>query len=145
MISLSELQPDLGLKMLLEGKVSIAISTSESRIAEVYRQGERPNTDLGDEFIDILPNGIIRAITKPLGAYRGNLAVVLYCKAQSDGTTKFNRTNSMLKQVEELVNCKASGKYYFKVNPYNLITPATYNSATGYTTTVVNIEWNTTE
>lgn len=145
MITLAELHPDKALETLLQGNVSIAISASESRIAEVYRQGERPNTDLGDEFIDVLPNGVVQAMTKPLGVYRGNLAVTLYCKAQSDGTTKFNRINSMLSQVESLANYKSSGKFFFKITPSNVITPMTYNSATGYTTITINIEWNTTE
>ena len=145
MIPLSQLQPDKALKDLLDGNVSIAISSSESRIAEVYRQGERPNTDLGGEFIDVLYNGTIRAMTKPMGVYRGNLAVTLYCKAQSDGTAKFNRINSMVSQVESLVNCKSSGKFFFEINPSNVITPMTYNSATGYITMTINIEWNTTE
>ena len=145
MIPLSQLQPDKALKDLLDGKVSIAMSASESRIAKVYRQGERPNTDLGDEFIDVLYNGTIRAMTKPMGVYRGNLAVTLYCKAQSDGTAKFNRINSMVSQVESLVKDKSSGKYFFAITPNNVITPMSYNSATGYMTMVVNIEWHTTE
>ena len=145
MITLSQLHPDKALKDLLDGNVEIAISSSESRIAKVYGQGERPNTNLGDEFIDVLYNGTIRAMTKPMSVYRGNLAVTLYCKAQSDGTSKSNRLNSMLSQVESLVNNKASGKFFFKINPSNVITPMTYNSATGYTTITINIEWNTTE
>lgn len=145
MISLSQLEPDKALKDLLDGKVEIAISSSESRIAKVYRQGERPNIDLGDEFIDVLYNGTIRAMTKPMGVYRGNLAITLYCKAQSDGTAKFNRITSMLKQVELLVNNKASGKYFFAIPLNNIITPMSYNAATGYMTMVVNIEYRTTE
>ena len=145
MITLAELHPDKALEALLEGNVSIAISASESRIAEVYRQGERPNTDLGDEFIDVLPNGVSRAMTKPMGVFRGNLAVTLYCKAQSNGTAKENRINSMLSQVESLVNSKVSGKFFFEITPSNVITPMTYNSTTGYTTITINIEWNTTE
>lgn len=145
MITLSELHPDKALEALLQDNVSIAISASESRIAEVYRQGERPNTNLGDEFIDVLPNGVVRAMTKPMGVFRGNLALTIYCKAQSNGTAKENRINSMLSQVESLVNCKASGKFFFKIIPSNAITPMTYNSATGYTTITINIEWNTTE
>lgn len=145
MITLAELHPDEALETLLEGNVSIAISENESRIAEVYRQGERPNTNLGDEFIDVLPNGVVRAMAKPMGVYRGNLAVTLYCKAQSNGTAKSNRINSMLSQMELLVNCKSSGKFFFKINPSNVITPMTYNSSTGYITQTINIEWNTTE
>lgn len=145
MIKLSELHPDKALEMLLEGNVSIEISEEESRVALIYRQGERPNTDLGDEFIEILPNGVVRAMTKPMGVYRGNLAVILYCKAQSDGTAKENRINSMLSQLESLVNCKSSSKFFFEINPSNVITPISYNSATGYTTMTLNVEWHTTE
>jgi hypothetical protein len=145
MIPLSELQPDKALKDLIDDNIFIALSPSESRIAEVYRQGERPNTDLGDEFIDVLYNGAIRAMTHPLGAYRGNLAVTLYCKAQSDGTAKFNRIYSMLRQVELLVKGKSSGKYFFTITPNNVITPMSYNSATGYMMMVINIEFHTTE
>lgn len=145
MILLSELHPDVALKSLLEGNVSIAISDDESRIADIYRQGERPNVDLSDEFIEILPNGVIQSMVKPMGLYRGNLAVMIYCKAQSDGTAKFNRINSILGQVERLVHCKSNGKYFFEINLANLITPFTYNSSTGYTSMILNVSWNTTE
>lgn len=144
-MNIKDLQPDQALKELLDGKVQIALSASESRIAEVYRQGERPNTDLGDEFVDILHNGVIRSMTKPLGLYRGNLAVTIYCKAQTDGTAKFNRINSMLSQVESLVKCKSSGKFFFEINEDNIITPITTNATTGYSTIVLNIDWHTTE
>ena len=144
-MNIKDLQPDQALKELLDGKVEIALSASESRIAEVYRQGERPNTDLGDEFVDILHNGVIRSMTKPLGLYRGNLAVTIYCKAQTDGTAKFNRINSMLSQVESLVKCKSSGKFFFEINEDNIITPITTNATTGYSTIVLNIDWHTTE
>ena len=145
MITLAELNPDQALEALLEGNVSIAVSASESRVASVYRQGERPNTDLGDEFIEVLPNGVVRAMTKPMGVFRGNLAVTLYCKAQSNGVAKENRINSMLSQVESLVNFKLSGKFFFEINPDNVITPLSYNSATGYTTMTINVKWHTTE
>jgi hypothetical protein len=142
---IKDLQPDQALKDLLEGKVKIALSTNESRIAKVYKQGERPNVDLGDEFLDILYNGTIMSMTKPLGAYRGNLAITLYCKANTDGTAKFNRINSILSQVEALCKGKISGKFFFDINEDNIITPITINATTGYATIVVNVVWHTTE
>ena len=145
MITISQLHPDKALKGLLDGKIEIAMSSSEKRIAKVYHQGERPNTNLGDEFIDVLYNGTIRAMTKPLGVYRGNLAIMLYCKAQSDGTGKFNRLESMVHQVELLVNEKGYDRYFFAIAPNEVITPMSYNATTGYTTTVLNIEYHTTE
>lgn len=145
MINIKDLQPDQALKDLLDGKVEIALSSSDSRIAKVYKQGERPNTDLGDEFIDILYNGSIRSMTKPFGLYRGNLAITIYCKAQTDGTAKSNRINSMLSQVESLSKNKLRGKFFFEVNEDNIITPITTNATTGYSTIVLNIAWHTTE
>lgn len=145
MIRLKDLQPDQALKDLLDGKITIDVSANESRIAKVYKQGERPNTNLGDEFVEILHNGVIRSMTKPFGYYRGNLAITLYCKAQSDGTAKFNRINSMLSQLETLVNGKSSGKFFFDINEDNIITPISVNATTGYATIVLNIAWHTTE
>lgn len=145
MISLSQIQPDKALKDLLDGKVFVAISSSEKRVVKVYYQGERPNVGLDDEFIDVLYNGTIRAMTNPMGVYRGNLAITLYCKAQSDGTSKSNRINSMLSQVETLTNGKVSNKVFFKVDLGNVITPISYNPTTGYTTMALNVEYHTTE
>lgn len=145
MIRLEDLQPDQALKTLLEGKIEIALSEDNSRIAQIYKQGERPSTIAGDEFIEILHNGVIRSMTKPFGFYRGNLAIMLYCKAQSNGVAKFNRINSMLNQVESLCNGKSSGKFFFAINEDNIITPVSINSTTGYATIVVNIAWHTTE
>lgn len=145
MITLAELHPDKALADLLQGKVSIAISSKQNRIVKVYAQGERPNVNLSDEFIEILPNGLIRAMTEPMGVYRGNLALMFYCKAQSNSTAKSNRINSMLSQVESLTHYKHNGKFLFKINANNLITPLSYNASTGYTTTTINIEWHTTE
>jgi hypothetical protein len=145
MIRLKDLQPDQALKDLLDGKITIDVSANESRIAKVYKQGERPNTNLGDEFVEILHNGVIRSMTKPFGFYRGNLAIMLYCKAQTDGTAKFNRINSMLSQMETLTKGKSSGKFFFDINEDNIITPISVNATTGYATMTLNIAWHTTE
>lgn len=145
MIRLKDLQPDQALKDLLDGKITIDVSANESRIAKVYKQGERPNTNLGDEFVEILHNGVIRSMTKPFGYYRGNLAITLYCKAQSDGTAKSNRISSMLSQIEALTSSKPSGKFFFAINEDNIITPISVNATTGYATIVLNIAWHTTE
>ena len=145
MIRLKDLQPDQALKELLDGKINIALSETESRIAKVYKQGERPNINLVDEFVDILHNGVIRSMTKPFGFYRGNLAIMLYCKANADGTVKSNRINSMLSQMETLISGKASGKFFFDINEDNIITPVSVNTTTGYATITLNIAWHTTE
>lgn len=145
MIKLTELQPDKALQDLLKDNIEVNVSDTESRIIEVYRQGERPNVDLGEEFIDVLRNGVIRSTTTPMGVCKGNLAVTIYCKAQSNGVSKFNRINSILDQLEVLIHRKLSGKFFFEINIDNVITPMIYNETTGYTTLSLNVEWYTTE
>ena len=144
MMILSDLHPDRALKKILENKVAIDISSLETRIASIYCQGERPNTDLEDEFIEVLFNGTIRAMAHPLGVYKGNLAITLYCKSQSNGVSKLNRIDSMVKQVEALINYKSKDNIYFEINPNNVITPIIYNEATGYTTMTLNVEFKST-
>jgi hypothetical protein len=142
-MEIKDLNPNQALKDLLIGKVNITLSESESRTVAIYKQGERPNVDLGDEFIDVLNNGIISSTTKPFGMFKGNLAVTLYCKANADGTAKLKRINSMLSQVESLVKDKKSGDYFFEFVPNNVITPITVDSTSGYAILVVNISWYT--
>lgn len=144
MSTISSLAPDQALVTLLENKISIEVSATEDKVIPVYRQSGRPNTDSDDEFVEVLYNGTIQAVTKPLGLCRGNLAVVIYCRAFSDGTAKFNRLESMLAQIETLAHCQVNDNVYFEVDSNNLITPITYDSETGYSILVLNIEWHTT-
>lgn len=139
---ISKIAPDKALVSLIDGEIKIDISADEYRVVPIYRQGSRPNTDSEEEFIEVLNNGIIRAITKPIGLYKGNLAVVVYCKALADGTAKFNRIESILSQLEQLVNCNVGEDVYFEVDSNNLITPLTYDSESGYSIVILNIEWH---
>lgn len=145
MSTIATLAPDKALVSLIEGKISVNLSSTESRIVPVYRQGGRPNTVEDEEFIDVLHNGVIKAITRPLGAYKGNLAVAIYCKAFDDGTAKFNRIESIMVQLEALVSFRYGSEIYFEVDNNNLITPLTYDAESGYSIVILNIEWHTTQ
>lgn len=139
----SEIRPDLDLKALLDGQIVLRKSATESVVIDVYAQGERPNTGLASEFVDILFNGAVRSLTKPIGVLRGNVAVSVYVKSYEDGSVFQYRVDSIMKQIEEKVSSAPSGDYFFEINPDNIITPTTTNIASGYSTTILNIEWHT--
>ena len=141
---IANLAPDQALASLLENKISIALSAEENKVVPTYRQNGRPNTDSEDEFVEVLYNGTIQSVTKPFGMFRGNLAVVIYCRAFSDGTAKFNRMQSILAQIESLAHCQEFNGVYFEVDSNNLITPISYDPETGYSILVLNVGWHTT-
>nr|WP_304651413.1 hypothetical protein [Bacteroides acidifaciens] len=142
-MTLSDLTPDTALAALLDGKVEVQISATNSRKLRAYAQAEQPQTGLADEFISVLYNGTVRSLTRPLGLFRGNLALTIYCKSNSDGTAKKKRIASMVTQCVELVNEQTADGYYFELDPANVITPITVNLTNGYATTVLNVEWRT--
>lgn len=144
-MTLSELTPDMALAALLDGKVEVQTSETKKYAVKAYAQAEQPQTGLDDEFISIFYNGTVRSMTRPLGVFRGNLALTLYCKSNSDGTAKRKRIASMIEQAVALVNCKTSQGFFFELNPASVITPTTVNLTNGYATTVMNVEWHTTE
>lgn len=143
-MTLSELTPDTALAALLDGKVTVQTSATKSRTVKAYAQAEQPQTGLGEEFMSVFYNGTVRSLTRPLGLFRGNLALTLYCKSNSDGTAKKKRIASMVEQCVELVNGKVSQGFFFELDPSNVITPTTVNLTNGYATTVLNVEWHTT-
>lgn len=142
-MNLSDLTPDMALAALLDGKVVVQISATNSRKLRAYAQAEQPQTGLDDEFISIFYNGTVRSITRPIGVFRGNLALTLYCKSNSDGTAKRKRIASMIDQATNLVNGMTSQGFFFESDPANVITPTTVNLTNGYATTVLNVEWST--
>ena len=139
----SEIRPDLAIKALLEGQIVLQKSATESAVIDVYAQGERPNTGLASEFVEILFNGAVRSLTKPIGVLRGNVVVSVYVKSYEDGSVFQYRVDSIMKQIEEKVSYASSGDYFFEINPDNIITPTTVNMTSGYSTTILNIEWHT--
>ena len=139
----SQIRPDLALKALLDEQIVLRKSATESVVIDVYAQVERPNTGLASEFVEILFNGAVRSLTKPIGVLRGNVVVSVYVKSYEDGSVFQYRVDSIMKQIEEKVSSASSGDYFFEINPDNIITPTTTNIASGYSTTILNIEWHT--
>ena len=139
----SEIRPDLALKNLLDGNIILQKSETEFADVKVYAQGERPNDGLDSEFVEILLNGSIRSVTKPTGLLRGSIALAVYVKAYDDGSVFQYRVDALLKLIEEKVSSSAWENYFFEINPNNIITPTTVNVTTGYSTTILNINWHT--
>ena len=139
----SEIRPDIALKKLLEGNLILQRSETDFADVKVYAQGERPNDRLDSEFVEILLNGSIRSVTKPIGLLRSSIALVVYVKTYDDGSVFQYRVDSLLKLIEEKVSNIMSGDYFFEINPDNIITPTTVNVTTGYSTTILNIQWHT--
>lgn len=139
----SDIRPDLALKELLEGNILLQKSDSDTVTIDVYAQGEAPHTGLASEFIEILINGVVRSITKPIGVLKGNLAVQVFVKSYEDGSVFQYRIDSIVKQIEEKVSNATSGCYFFEFNLDNIITPATTSLTSGYSTQILNVKWHT--
>ena len=139
------INPDEKLKLWLDDQITVQVSDIESRKVLVYHQGSRPNTDLPDEFIEVLFNGVIRSRTKPIGFLEGNLAVTIYCKANADGTAKFNRVKSIETQLASLVSGKVTGGFFYELNLGSVIVPLQINTTIGYSTKTLNVTWHTTD
>ena len=139
----SEIRPDIALKKLLEGNLILQRSETDFADVKVYAQGERPNDGLDSEFVEILLNGSIRSVTKPIGLLKSSIALAVYVKTYDDGSVFQYRVDALLKLIEEKVSNVVSGDYFFEINLDNIITPTTVNVTTGYSTTILNIEWHT--
>lgn len=141
MTNIAEIQPDVELKKLLEGFITVHTSLNSFYRVSVYAQAERPDTGLNDAFIDILNNGVTTAMVQnPMGIFTGNLSVNIYCKLGSKATVKRNRTMDIISQIEREVQNRRSGRYFFSIDPYNVITQPTTNSS-GYSTAAINVRW----
>lgn len=140
-MTLAELQPDVALAALLNEKVEVQTSATSKYAIRAYEQAKMPNKGLADEFLTVQSNGVVTSRTKPLGLFKSNLALTLYCKSNADGTAKTARLKQMIGQCVELVDRKSSQGFFFELDPTNVITPPTVNLTTGYATTVINVAW----
>lgn len=144
-MTLADLTPDVALAALLNEKVEVQTSATSKYAIKAYEQAKMPNKGLADEFLTVQSNGVINSRTNPLGLFYGNLALTLYCKANADNTAKTARLKQMISQCVELVDCKTSQVFFFKLPPDNVITPPYVNPTNGYATTTINVAWHTTD
>lgn len=143
-MTLDALTPDVALSGLLDSKVEVQTSATKKYAIRCYADGKQPNKGLGDEFLSVLWNGAAVALAQPTGLFRGNIALTVYCKTQGDGTVKTQRVRQILGQCHALTDGKTADGFFFRLDPTQVITPTTPNLTTGYSITVINVEWRET-
>lgn len=142
MSAIADLNPDVALAALLDGKVRVQTSATQSHTIRAYADEERPNKNLADEFIDVEWNGGAQSLTEDPALFRGNLMLTIWCKAQTDGRAKKKLVKQIVSQVADAIyRVPTRGGYYFRFDPTNVITPTTTNLTTGYSTTILNVKW----
>lgn len=141
MSTIANVNPDAVLAALLDGKVSVQTSATQSHTIRAYADEERPNKNLADEFIDVERNGGAQSLTEDPALFRGNLMLTIWCKAQTDGRAKNKLVKQIVSQVAPLVHRKVSQGFVFTFDPTNVITQTTTNLTTGYSTTILNVKW----
>lgn len=145
MNTIADLNPDAVLAKLLDNKIKVQTSATQSHTIRAYGDEERPNKNLADEFIDVEWNGGAQSLTEDLALFKGNLMLTIWCKAQTDGRAKKKLVKQIVSQVAPLIHRKVSQGFVFTFDPTNVITPTTTNLTTGYSTTILNVEWHVTD
>ena len=143
-MSIANLNPDVVLAEALADNVVVNTSATKKRTIKAFPANKQPNKDLPKEYLSVYQNGIIQSKTKPIGLYYGNLALAIFVEMQSDGTAKTQRIQQIMEQCEAMVNSRSYGGFHYELDTENLITPTTPNISTGYSTTILNVEWHTT-
>lgn len=149
MSTIADLNPDVALAALLDGKVTVQTSATQSHTIRCYADGKQPSVGLADEFLSLTWNGAARSLTQDPAIFSGSLMLIVSCKllnSTRDGqTVNTSRVRKILAQVAPLVHRKVSQGFIFTFDPSQVITPTTTNLTTGYSTTILNVEWHVTD
>ena len=129
------------LAKLLDNKIKVQTSATQSHTIRTYDDESRPNKGVGDEWVDVEWNGVARSLTDDPALFRGNLLLTVWVKAQPDGRAKKKIVRQIVSQIAPLVHLAVAGGYVFRFDPSQVITPTTTNLTTGYSTTILNVEW----
>ena len=140
-MKIEELNPDEVLASLLDGKVEVQTSETEKHPITCYADNKTPGTDLGDEFLSVMLNGPVGTVAEV--RFKGNIALTIFCRLLEDGTAKTRRIRSIIGQCRMKAMSRSVNGFLFRMDPKQVITPTTPNLMTGYSTTVINVEWRT--
>lgn len=141
MSTIADITPDIVLAKLLDNKIKVQTSATQSHTIRTYDDESRPNKGVGDEWVDVEWNGVARSLTDDPALFRGNLLLSVWVKAQPDGRAKKKIVRQIVSQIAPLVHLAVAGGYVFRFDPSQVITPTTTNLTTGYSTTILNVEW----
>ena len=142
MSTIADIAPDIVLAKLLDNKIRVQTSATQSHAIRAYDDESRPNKGVGDEWVDVEWNGVARSLTDDPALFRGNLLLTVWVKAQPDGRAKKKIVRQIVSQIAPLVHLAVAGGYVFRFDPSQVITPTTTNLTTGYSTTILNVEWH---
>ena len=141
MSTIADIAPDIVLAKLLDNKIKVQTSATQSHTIRAYDDESRSNKGVGDEWVDVEWNGVARSLTDDPALFRGNLLLTVWVKAQPDGRAKKKIVRQIVSQIAPLVHLTVAGGYVFRFDPSQVITPTTTNLTTGYSTTILNVEW----
>ena len=141
MSTIADIAPDIVLAKLLDNKIKVQTSATQSHAIRAYDDESRPNKGVGDEWVDVKWNGVARSLTDDPALFRGNLLLTVWVKAQPDDRAKKKIVRQIVSQIAPLVYLAVAGGYVFRFDPSQVITPTTTNLTTGYSTTILNVEW----
>lgn len=141
----SDIEPDVALQGFLDGLVEVGLPDGSKAKVKVYSDWERPTNELPDDFITVYINGDIDGLGGKVSYGDGNIMVSLYCKMNDDGSVKRNRVKKILHQIDDKIEKKVIGDYFFEYDKPRFITPTTPNQSSGYSITTLNLKWHTTE
>ena len=150
MSTIADLNPDAVLAALLDGKVTLEhVGDVAILTLKAYADGKQPSKGLDDAFLSVTWNGSAQSLTEDPALFKGNLMLIISCKllnSTRDGqTVNTSRVRKILSQVAPLVHRKVSQGFVFGFDPTQVITPTTTNLTTGYSTTILNVEWRVTD
>lgn len=140
-MTIADLNPDTVLAKLLDDKIRVRTSATQSHTIRCYDDESRPNKGVGDEFVQIGWNGPVKSLTQDSGPYSGDLMLEVWVKTQTDGRAKKKLVRQIVAQVAPLVHRKVAGGFVFTFDSSQVITPTTVNLSNGYSTTILNVEW----
>lgn len=146
MTSIADLNPDVALAALLDGKVSIDYGSKDGvQKVPCYAAGVQPEKGLPKNFISVEWNGGAQSLTEEPALFKGNLMLIIYCELLNSTvkgqTVNTGRVRKLLAQIAPLIHRKVSQGFVFTFDPTNVITPTTTNLTTGYSTTILNVKW----
>ena len=141
MSTIADIAPDIVLAKLLDNKIKVQTSATQSHTIRTYDDESRPNKGVGDEWVDVEWNGVARSLTDDPALFRGNLLLTVWVKPQPDGRAKKTIVRQIVSQIAPRVHLAVAGGYVFRFDPSQVITPTTTNLTTGYSTTILNVEW----
>lgn len=145
-VNVISVRPDKALKEMLDGKLQKSDSAVKQEILNVYVSDHEPNHRKAEDFVLIKFNGAINTVTTDFRLFKGFLVVLFYCKANANGTAQQRLIEYVLSQVQHYIHRQSSQKgYFYQVDTTTALTPTTINLTSGYSVTMLNISWHTTD